>query len=425
MNQQKFDFISIILLGINTIIGSGIFLLPYQTYLLSGNQSVIIFIIDAFITLGLALMFAENASRFNEDGGPYLYAKQAFGPFIGFEVGLIKWIVTMIALASQANAFVLALQQLFPAIHQSWLSKIAICLLFLFLMFIQLKGIETTKYMNNIFTIAKIIPLILIISIGIFFITPDHFINHVATPSNQLGQASVLMFYGFAGFESLVVISGKVKNVQKNMPRAIIFTITFVSIIYLLIQIISIGILGNHLSTTPLPIQTMMIKIMGPVGGVLVSLGTLLSIIGITISLSFVGPYTATALAKDHLFSNIFKQEINNIPIWSIIITHTISLIIALSGSFTTLATISVIARFAQYIPTILAVIVFRKKLGPAPFTVKGGNIIPIITIVASIWFISQAKIIEIIAGFIGLIIGIPIYFIQQQKFKNIILPEE
>lgn len=419
MSQKNFGLISTILLGINTIIGSGVFLLPHQTYTLVGNNSFIVFIIDAFITLGIALMFAENSSRFHEDGGPYLYAKQAFGPFIGFEVGFIKWIVTMIALASQANAFVLALQQLFPNLNHNLISKILIILLFLFLTFIQLKGIETTKNMNNIFTISKIIPIIMIISIGVFFIIPKNFTNHINIQSNHFGQASVLMFYGFAGFESLVVVAEKMKDVQKNMPRAIIFTIIFVSIIYIFIQGISIGILGHDLVNAEFPIQTIMTKIMGPIGSIIVSIGTILSIIGITISLSFVGPYTIKTLSKDQLFPSIFSKEIHNVPVWSIIITHIGSLIIALSGSFTTLATISVIARFAQYIPTIISVMIFRKTLGKAPFTVKGGNIIPILTLISSIWFISQAKSIEIIYGLIGLIIGIPIYC--WQKKKNII----
>lgn len=420
-HYKKFGPISIVLFGINTIIGSGVFLLPHQTYAMIGNLSIIVLIIDALVALGIALSFAENASRFNQDGGPYLYATQAFGDFVGFEVGFIKWVVTMIALASQVNAFALTFSKTFPIVNEAILQKTTIITLFLLLMGIQFIGPQGTKWSSNIATVAKLIPLIIIIGVGIWYINPHQFVSttNLSPYATTLGQASVMMFYGFSGFESLVVVAEKMKDPNKNMPRALLWTMLVVPMIYILLQIIAIGVLGSDLKTTTLPFQTVMERLIGPFGGLLVSFGTLLSIFGITISLSFVGATSAEVLAQDGLLPSIFSKKKNDVPVWNIMITLGIALIIALSGSFTTLATMSVIARFAQYIPTVLAVLVLRKTKGKAPFTIWGGRLIPIMSLMAMGWFMIQTSWQDLVGGMIGLIIGIPIYMVQKKRLIN------
>ena len=114
-HKNKLGLLSIILLGVNAIIGSGIFLLPNKAYALVGTKSIFVFIFDALLVITIALCFAEAAGLFSKDGGPYVYTRAAFGDFAGFEVGFIKWIVSMIAWATMANGFATALGQIFPA----------------------------------------------------------------------------------------------------------------------------------------------------------------------------------------------------------------------------------------------------------------------------------------------------------------------
>ena len=104
--KNKLGFWSIILLGINSIIGSGIFLLPNRAYKLVGVQSLSVILFDAILVLSIALCFAEAGGMFKKNGGPYVYAKEAFGEFVGFEVGFMKWIIRIIAWAAMAAAFV-------------------------------------------------------------------------------------------------------------------------------------------------------------------------------------------------------------------------------------------------------------------------------------------------------------------------------
>lgn len=421
MNRKKLGLLSIILLGINAIIGSGIFLLPNKAYSLTGNNSLFIIIFDALLVISIALCFAEASSLFTKNGGPYIYAKEAFGDFIGFEVGFIKWIVSMIAWATMANGFATALGQIIPTLNNSKSQIIIMSSVIILLSVFNLIGVSQTKWLNNIVTIFKLIPLILFIIIGIFYIKGTNFnVDHITLNINNFGKGAILLFYAFTGFESIAVAAEDMDNPQKSLPKAIIIAMTLVSCFYFLIQFVAIGVLGGHLANATAPIQSAMEAFLGKPGLVIVALGTLISIGGINIASSFITPRSAVALANDGLLPKFMaNKNKQGTPYWAIIITALLTLPIALSGSFTTLASISVVSRFAQYVPTILSIIVFRKtrKNQPRSFKIPFGITIPIIATLTSIWLLTQAQPKELILGLGGLIIAIPFYFLM--KFLN------
>jgi len=121
--------LSVILLGINSIIGSGIFLLPGQAEALMGPASILVFIFDMLLIVSIALCYAEDATYFKSNGGPYLYAKEAFGDFIGYEVGFSVWTISIIAWATMANAFTTALSAIFPVLQQAIWKNLTILVL--------------------------------------------------------------------------------------------------------------------------------------------------------------------------------------------------------------------------------------------------------------------------------------------------------
>lgn len=104
-DKKKLGLWSIVLLGINAVIGSGIFLLPGKAMKLMGPGSIWVYVFDMILVMSMALCFAEVSGIFNKNGGPYVYAKEAFGNFIGFEVGIMKWAVGIIAWATMAVGF--------------------------------------------------------------------------------------------------------------------------------------------------------------------------------------------------------------------------------------------------------------------------------------------------------------------------------
>lgn len=420
MNEnKKLGLFSIVLLGVNSVIGTGIFLLPGNVYKILGPGSLVAYLLVLVLVMSMALCFAEASSMFQRSGGPYLYARAAFGEFIGFEVGTMKWIVSIIAWATMAVGFVTALAKLVPAVQDPAISKILVACIILGLGCLNLLGVNLMKYLNNIATIGKLVPLVLFTTVGLFFLNKGNF-----TPlfpngysSFNISEAVILVFYAFTGFENIGVTAGDMEKPEKNIPKAIIISMTLISIIYFLVQLISIGTLGINLNNSTTPVADAMSSFLGGAGGILVTIGTLISIGGINIAGSFITPRCAVALAEDKLLpKSLAKVNKNNAPYIAVILTVILSLALALNGSFTQLAAISVIARFSQYIPTCLAVIILRKKKTDlnANFKVPFGPTIPVFAVIASIWLLFNADKMKLVFGLGAMIILIPVYFIMK-----------
>lgn len=208
---------------------------------------------------------------------------------------------------------------------------------------------------------------------------------------------------------------------EKTLPRAIIIVMIIVPLFYLLLQIVSIGILDKNLGSFDTPIQTAMQQIMGQKGYILVVIGEIISITGISTALSFYTPRSAVILAEYQMLPKFMNnRDKKGTPYWSIIISGIITLVIALSGTFKTLVVIVVVSKFAQYIPTILSIPVLRKKYPNRKnsFKISGGLIVPAFALITSIWLLFHASARELIWGLGGYLIAIPFYFIAKSKIK-------
>lgn len=422
--KSKLGFWSIVLLGINSIIGSGIFLLPNKAYSLVGTGSIFVILFDMILVLSIALCFAEASGMFKRNGGPYIYAKEAFGEFVGFEVGFMKWAIAIIAWAAMAAGFVQALGDVWEPAKETMTKDIIIAIIICGLGVVNILGVKISKLLNNIITLGKLIPLIIFIAVGIFFIKGSNFVPfNILTTSEEVNfaPAALLMFYAFTGFESIAVAAEDMHNPEKDLPIATITVMLIVSIFYILILMVSIGVLGKDLSTSLTPIAQAAENFMGEAGALLITAGTLVSIGGINIAASFVTPRCGVALAEDGILPRVIaKNGRYGTPTIAIIITVILALLIALSGSFVKLAAISVISRFVQYLPTCLAIPVLRKKRPDLvrTFRVPFGPVIPIFAIVVSCWLVYNSDIEKILIGLGGLILGIPIYFFMKKYSK-------
>ncbi|CDF57452.1 APC family permease [Thermobrachium celere] len=414
-DNKKFGFWSIVLLGINGVIGSGIYLLPGKAMKIIGPGSIWIYIFDTLLVMSMALCFAEVGGLFDKNGGPYVYAKEAFGEFVGFEVGIMKWAISIIAWATMAVGFATALSKLIPQAATPFAKNLIATTILVGLGLVNIAGVKATKYLNNIVTVAKLLPLILFVIIGIFFIKGGNFTPMFpnGTSGATIGSAAILIFYAFTGFESIAVAAEDMDEPQKNVPKAIIVTMILSSIVYILVQIISVGILGGALAESTTPVADAAKVFMGGFGEKFVAIATLLSIGGINIAASFNAPRSGVALAEDGILPKyIAKKNKHDVPYIAVIITVLLAIPVAVSGTFTQLAMISVISRFAQYIPTCLSVIVFRKRGMKSTYTMPFGSLLPIISVMVSIWLLTKATKEQILWGLGALVIGIPLYFI-------------
>ena len=419
--KDKFGLWSIVLLGINSIIGTGIFLLPNRAYALMGPSSLLILLFDAFLAGCLALCFAEVAGFFSRNGGPYLYAKAAFGDFVGYEVGVLKLVVTIIAWAAMAVGFATALGAAFPFFAGATMKNLIAAVLIGGLTIMNIAGVKISKILNNLMTISKLVPLCVFIAVGLFFVNGSNFTPFVPThmADGAFANAAITMFFAYTGFEAIAVAAEDFKDPKKDLPRGIILTMIIVTIIYMLVVGISIGILGPDLAVDKAPIQTAFGRAVGPVGAYFILLGTLFSMGGINLAESFIAPRACTSLAEDGMLPAFLNRRTSwGTPWASSVVVAILSILLAWSGSFTTLAAISAVSRFTQYLPTVLSVIVFRRKWKDRERTYKipGGIFVPVVAFLTSLWMLSNAKPMQLVWGLGGILVIAPYYLVYKKK---------
>lgn len=419
--KDKFGLWSIVLLGINGIIGTGIFLLPNRAYALMGPSSLLILLFDAFLAGCLALCFAEVAGFFSRNGGPYLYAKAAFGDFVGYEVGVLKLVVTIIAWAAMAVGFATALGAAFPFFAGDTMKNLIAAVLIGGLTIMNIAGVKISKILNNIMTISKLVPLCVFIAVGLFFVNGSNFTPFVPThmADGAFANAAITMFFAYTGFEAIAVAAEDFKDPKKDLPRGIILTMIIVTIIYMLVVGISIGILGPDLAVDKAPIQTAFGRAVGPVGAYFILIGTLFSMGGINLAESFIAPRACTSLAEDGMLPAFLNRRTSwGTPWASSVVVAILSILLAWSGSFTTLAAISAVSRFTQYLPTVLSVIVFRRKWKDRERTYKipGGIFVPVVAFLTSLWMLSNAKPMQLVWGLGGILVIAPYYLVYKKK---------
>ena len=203
-------------LSINDVIGSGVYLLPAAAALLLGSLSIWAVLIAGLAVALLILCFAEASSYFDEPGGAYLYTREAFGEFIGFEVGWMTWLARVTSVASLSVGFALALSYLWPGATEGWGRALVITTSLGVLTWINVIGVKEGAKMAVFLTIAKSLPLLLFVGVGIFFINGDLLVGGIPDISfTSLSEAVLLLLFAYCGFENTPGAAGEFKNPQR------------------------------------------------------------------------------------------------------------------------------------------------------------------------------------------------------------------
>lgn len=408
----RWDFTAIV---INTIIGAGIFGLPSKVYAQIGAYSLVAFVACAVIVGLVVLCYAEVSSRFAATGGPYLYAREAFGPAVGFEVGWLYWVVRVATFAANCNLFVTYLGFFIPGANDGMWRIAFVTLIVVAITVVNLLGIRESAVMTNIFTIGKLVPLFVFVVVGMFFISPANFSFAAVPEYGAFSSAVLLLIYAFVGFEASVVLAGEARNPERTIPFGLIVGLGVVAAFYILIQIVSIGTLPG-LATSERPIADAAATFMGAFGAAFITVGALVSIFG---NLN-VGVLSATrllfAMSEQRDLPGVFEKTHARFktPYVAIIATAVIILILTIQSSFLTAVAIATITRLIVYATTCLALIVFRRRenLPPAPFTVALGIAAAILSIGLIIWLLTRVDYTkEGLAILIAALIGIVLFF--------------
>ena len=434
--NAKFSFSGATLYGINAVIGSGIFLLPQKIYKGLGPASLAVMLGTALLVILLAVCLAETAGYFNKNGGAFQYSKAAFGDFVGFNVGFLGWAVTIIAWSAMAagfaRLFVITFKSFAP--YELLLSVSLIILLSL----MNISGLKTSKMFTLTATVAKLIPIVAFSLCAIFFIkggidkgnfTPFLQLEPGVDIMKAISSTAIYIFYGFIGFETMSIVAGEMRNPEKNVPRAILGSISIVSVLYMLIIAGTIAMLGSRILQTDASVQDAFVEMIGPAGAWIVSIGALISIAGLNIGESIMVPRYGAAIADEGLLpKKIAETNAKNAPVIAIIISGLLAIALLFTGTFEVLAALSVVFRFFQYIPTALAVLVLRKKYPDKKvvFRVPFGPVIPILAVLVSLVMIWGENPMNYVYGLIGVLIASAVYFIYIVLIcKNKVLEQE
>ena len=435
--NKKLTTYGLTMIAIGSCIGSGIFVTPSDTFksIPSLFWAFMPWVLGGIATFMGAMTFSELGARYPKAGGVYVYLREAYGPLFGFLYGwIILCIVNTGALAALAMAFADYLNFFLP-IEGTFKQVIAIITIVL-LSVINVYGISISQTFSNIFSGLKLIALILIILLGLYFLFTgqghnEGYTNVVTSPGLIGGilTAFVGVFWSFGGWHHTTYLSGEAINPQHTVPRAMLYGTLTVTAVYLLV------ILAY---TTLLPIDQIIgsSRVAGDAvanvitgGGKLVTLAITISIFGTIGIYTMTAPRIYFAMAKDGIF---FKQLSQLHPKYksphvAILGQAIVAIVLVMIyGSFMKIITFVTFMDIVFMALATSTIFIFRKKdngIRP-PFYVKAYPLIPLIYLLISLSFVFYTLFSlnsEALAGICVLALGIPVYYFfrRQNQLEN------
>ena len=404
--------------GVNQVIGGSVFALAASLAANTGSWSPWMVAGVALVTMLIALSFAEVASRFEGTGGSYLYTRAAFGRFPAFEVGWMMWFTRAASWASVINVLVDALGRYWPVMLGPIARPTLMTAIIAAICAINIRGIKQSSAVVNVLTVAKLLPLIVFSIVGIFYVNWPVFAEPASVTTTQLSTASLLVIFAFGGYEVVPVLGGETKDPRRTIPFALIMTIAIVAAITIVTQVVAYGTLPN-VAKTRTPLADSAAMFMGAAGAAMITLGAVFSTSGNNMGQALSGSRSLFALAEQGDLPRWFGyvHPVYRTPVTAIAVTSGVSLVLAVTGSFVTMAAASAISRLIVYVATCASQMRLRSnaydgQVQPAQFVLPGGPVIPTLAILVSLMILVLANKTQLIAGGVALAAGAVLYLI-------------
>jgi amino acid transporter len=402
--------------SINDVIGSGVYLLPAGAAAILGAASIGAVALAGLAVLLLVLCFAEAASYFDGPGSAYVYTREAFGPLIGFEVGWMTWLARVASVASLSVGFARAMGYLWPAARGGAGEMTAIAVPLVALTGINVIGVKQGVRTAVFLAISKTLPLVIFIAVGTLHLSWKLVTSvRPVAGAGSYGDAVLLLLFAYAGFENTAAPAGEFKNPRRDVPFALIMQIAIVTLIYIGVQAVALGTLPG-VAGAKTPLADAAGRFLAG-GGMLMTIGGIVSILGTNSNTVLSGPRYLYALARDG-FGPAFLGRLHprfRTPAAAILVQTAVALPLALAGSFEKLAMLSAVARLATYFGTALAIPVLRRKLPPRAVRLPGGATIPMAAAALCIAFAASAHWRNLVAGAAALAVGGLIYLLRKR----------
>jgi amino acid transporter len=409
-------------IALNGVIGAGIFALPAVAAARSGNFSPWLFLICAVLIMTVVLSFARAASFFRDTGGPIQYAGMAFGPFVGFQTGWLVYIGRLSAIGANISLMVTYAGWFWDPLSAGLGHQLAVAVTFIMLALFNVVGVRQSMAVVFLFSVLKLVPLFLLILLGLAHVRPEILQVGELPVTATLGETILVLLYAFVGFESAVVPAGEARNPRKDIPRAITFTVLTITVVYFLIQLISVSVLPE-LASSKTPLADVAEVLMGATGATMLTLGAVFSIGGNCSASMLSAPRMTYALSRmgslPAWFGEVhprFRTPFNSIMFYAVV-----GLVLALSGSFIWLAVVSTLARLLSYILGVAALPILERRVEKTErqFYLPGGYFVPVLAMVLCLWLVTFASMTAWLTTVGFFVLGSILYLASSRKNKD------
>ncbi len=406
---------------VNVTIGGGIFRLPADMAATLGATAPIAYLLCA-IAMGLiVLCIAEAGSRVSMTGGPYAYVEVAFGPFVGFLAGFLLWMLLTFAMAAVATVLVASLGALVPVLASRGSSAAVLVAIYAVFAAINILGVERGARVNSVLTIAKILPLLLLIAGGLFAIDPDNLVIGDPPDLPLLARSSLLLIFAFAGIEAAVVPGGEVKDPARTVPRAIFIAMTAITVLYAGLQFVAQGVLGPVLATSKAaPLAEAAGVALGGWARNLLLFGAVISMLGHAGAMILATPRTLFAFARDGFLPSAVARlhPVRRSPVVAILLQCAIVVVLAITSTFERLAILANLSILVVYGMCCLATWQLRRRnvrAGGTPFSVPAPTLVTALACLAIGWMLTSVTLAEWTAFAIALGVAVVIFVFRRR----------
>ena len=387
---------------VNLIIGGGIFRIPSDPAVagLLGAAAPLAYLLCA-VAMGLVVLcMAEAGSRVSLTGGPSMYVETAFGPYAGFLVGVLIWMIGATAVPAIAMIFVDNFARLVPGFDSEAARVGLLVATYAVLVWINVRGVKQGTRLIGVATVVKLAPLILLVVVGVFSVHTEYLKPTALPAKRDFVRAAMVLVFVFAGFESALVPSGEVQDSSRTVPRALLIAMGVVTVLFIALQLVVQGILGPRLVGTATPLADAAGVVMGAWGVKLFAVAVVLSVFGFLSGMALAMPRALFAFARDGYAPRVLASVHPRFrtPHVAIVAQAVLTVVLAATNGFERLVVLANLAALLAYLGCCAAAFeLHRRDVRGAgePFRLPGGNAIPVIAIFLVIGLLSSVTLRE------------------------------
>ena len=387
---RSLGLLSATMLGVGAMIGAGIFILSGLAAGTAGPAATVSYLLVGFMTLFTALSYCELAAAIPIAGGGYTFVHEAIGGFTAFITGWSMVFGLVVSAALYAIGFAEHFNPLVELAIPYELSKaVAAAAIIVLLALLNVKGTKEAGHTQNLFTLGKVAILAVFVILCFRFVEWGRFDNFAPFGTVGILAATSLIYISFFGFEQISDAAEEVKNPEKNVPRAILLALIIPTVIYVLVVMVSVGIIDFEvLGTAPAPLAIIASKVLGGYGLFFVLIAGVMSTVSALNAAILTTSRVTYAIARDGFMPGILSR-VNarfRTPHWAIVVTAGLAGVIAVMGEVRFVAHLTNFCLLFALIVVNISVIMLRRRRPELkrPFRLPFGYLIPVLGIVSN-----------------------------------------